>query len=251
MRVRLLLPMIGLLASAAVQAPLWAQAALSAAPVVPPFSALRPSPGPPADWESIELAPGKNPTEYQLIDDAGTVVLRARAQAAASALGYATNFDIRAAPVIEWRWKVSRLIASADNALAALEDAPARIVLEFDGDKTRLPWRERAFLGVARQLANRELPYATLMYIWAPRAPVGTLIANPRTRRVQMIVAASGREGLGRWHSLRRDVLADFRRAFGEEPGRMIAVGVLTDTDNTGEYAESWYGDIRFVDEPS
>jgi hypothetical protein len=36
-------------------------------------------------------------------------------------------------------------------------------------------------------------------------------------------------------------------RPFGEEPGRLLAVGVLTDTDNTGGHAEAWYGDIRFV----
>ena len=33
---------------------------------------------------------------------------------------------------------------------------------------------------------------------------------------------------------------------FGEEPGRMTEVGVLTDTDNTGASVEAWYGDIEF-----
>jgi hypothetical protein len=45
-------------------------------------------------------------------------------------------------------------------------------------------------------------------------------------------------------------VRADFRRAFGEEPGALLAVGVLTDTDNTDGHAEAWYGDIRFGPEP-
>jgi len=35
-------------------------------------------------------------------------------------------------------------------------------------------------------------------------------------------------------------------RAFGEEPGTLTAVGVLTDSDNTDGHAEAWYGDIRF-----
>jgi hypothetical protein len=250
MHVRPLLPMLVLLASAAGTQALRAQARLEAAPLVPPFSAQKSSLSPPPQWESIQITPGKTPTEYRLVSDAGTVVLRARAQAAASGLGYTTDFDIRAAPVIEWRWKVSRLIANADNAVAAREDSPARIVLEFDGDKTRLSLRERAFFLLGQQLSGRDVPYATLMYIYALRAPVGTLIANPRTGRVQMIVASSGRDDIGRWQTLRRDVLADYRRAFGEEPGKLIAVGVLTDTDNTGEYAEAWYGDIRFDAEP-
>jgi hypothetical protein len=249
MRLRLLPPMVALLLAGLVPADARAQARLEAAPLVPPFSAQKSSPSPPPNWEPVQLLPGKTPTEYQLVSDGGTVVLRARASAAASGLGYVTDFDIRAAPVIEWRWKVSRLIANADNAIAAREDSPARIVLEFDGDRNRLALRDRAFFLLADRLSGRDLPYATLMYIWAPRAPVGTVIANPRTRRIQMIVAASGPADVGRWQAQRRNVPADFRRAFGEEPGRMIAVGVLTDTDNTGEYAETWYGDIRFVAE--
>ena len=89
------------------------------------------------------------------------------------------------------------------------------------------------------------------MYIWANHAPVGTVVANPHTRRVQMIVASSGATAVGTWqiaHARRpRD---DFRRAFGEEPGALLAVGVLTDTDNTGGHVDAWYGDIRFAPKP-
>jgi hypothetical protein len=62
-----------------------------------------------------------------------------------------------------------------------------------------------------------------------------------------MVVASSGAAGVGKWQSLSRNVLEDFRRAFGEEPGMLTDVGVLTDTDNTGGSAEAWYGDIRFA----
>ena len=36
------------------------------------------------------------------------------------------------------------------------------------------------------------------------------------------------------------------RRAFGEEPGRIVAVGVMTDADNTQESGRCVYGDISF-----
>ena len=63
---------------------------------------------------------------------------------------------------------------------------------------------------------------------------MGTIIPNPHTKRVQMVVASSGPAGVGKWQTLSRNVLEDFRRAFGEEPGMLTDVGVLTDTDNTG-----------------
>ena len=35
-------------------------------------------------------------------------------------------------------------------------------------------------------------------------------------------------------------------RAYGTEPGPVLAVSVMTDTDNTGEKAVGEYADIRF-----
>jgi hypothetical protein len=64
-----------------------------------------------------------------------------------------------------------------------------------------------------------------------------------------MIAVNSGSEGLGEWQELQRDVLADYRRLFGRKPGRVDAVAIMTDTDNTGQQATAWYGDIWFSDQ--
>jgi hypothetical protein len=203
--------------------------------------------GPLAPWTPVTIALGKRPTRYNLVGDAGATVLHAVSDNAASGLALPLHIDVHKAPIVSWRWKIAGLIPDADSTVASREDAPARIVFEFDGDKRKLTFVERTIYGISQHVAGRELPYATLMYIWANHAPVGTVIPNPRTRRVQMVVASSGAAGVGVWQSLTRDVRADFRRAFGEEPGALLAVGVLTDTDNTDGHAEAWYGDIRFT----
>ncbi len=228
-----------------------AQARIEAAPaLVTPFSSQKAGAPLPAAWQPVKIAAGKKPTQYQLVDDSGTVVLNAKADAAASGLGHDTRFDVRAAPFIEWRWKVAKLIDDADNSIAGKEDSPARIVLQFDGDRAKLPLRDRAFFALGDKVAGREVAYATLMYIWSNKAPVGAVIPNPNTSRVRMIVAASGPGGVGAWQNLRRNVLDDFRKAYGEDPGQLIGVGLLTDSDNTGASAEAWYGDINFVSAP-
>jgi len=56
--------------------------------------------------------------------------------------------------------------------------------------------------------------------------------------------------GVRAWNTLTRNVRDDYKRAFGEEPGAVTAIGVLTDTDNTGGTVESWYGDMRFSGQP-
>ncbi|MEO5763684.1 MAG: DUF3047 domain-containing protein [Casimicrobiaceae bacterium] len=218
----------------------------SAASPVTPFSAAKPGTAPPQGWSPVKINEQKKPTVYEFVDDQGATVLHATAEAAASLLGYKTTFDLDSAPILHWRWKISRLIESANNTVASKEDSPVRIVLEFEGDKSRLSLSDRSTIAAGRVLSGRELPYATLMYIWSNKEPVGKVVANPRSARVQMVVASSGAGGVGAWQTLSRSVVDDFKKAFNEDPGKLTGVAVLTDTDNTGESVEAWYGDISF-----
>ena len=52
---------------------------------------------------------------------------------------------------------------------------------------------------------------------------------------------------LGRWLDYRRDVRADFEQAFGEAPGALTAVGLMTDADNTRGRTRAWYGPMKFM----
>ena len=203
----------------------------------------------PEGWQPLKINDKKKATAYRLVTEEGRRVLHARAEASASGVYKTAGFSLGDRPVMGWSWKVSSLVQGADNSSAGREDSPARIVLAFEGDKQKLPRTDRAVLRLAHKLSGQNLPYATLMYIWSSEAPVDTLIANPHTRRIQMIVASSGAGGVGAWQALSRNVAADFRRAFNEEPGRLLAYGVLTDTDNTGASVEAWYGDIQFTRE--
>jgi hypothetical protein len=69
---------------------------------------------------------------------------------------------------------------------------------------------------------------------------------NPLIDRIRMLVVESGADRLGTWVSFRRDVLEDYRRAFGEEPDDIVAVGVLTNSDRTQMATNALYGDITF-----
>jgi len=40
-------------------------------------------------------------------------------------------------------------------------------------------------------------------------------------------------------------VRADFEQAFGEAPGELQALAIMTDSDNTQSRARAWYGEIR------
>jgi hypothetical protein len=61
-----------------------------------------------------------------------------------------------------------------------------------------------------------------------------------------MIVVESGETRLNQWVIEERNVYEDYKRAFGEEPPMISGVAIMTDTDNTGESAIAYYGDIFF-----
>jgi len=198
------------------------------------------------DWEPFKISDKKKATRYWLTEEGGRTVLHAVAEGSASGLTRPAAFRLAERPLAVWSWKVSRLVPGAENSKARYEDSPVRRVLAFDGDTGKLPRLDQAALYLSRKVFGREMPYATLMYVWSNKEPVGAVIENPHTRRVQMVVASSGAAGVGAWQKLQRDVAADFRRAFREEPGRVLYYGVMSDTDNTGESVEAWYGEIEF-----
>ncbi len=201
----------------------------------------------PPDWEKWILDPRKPPTRYTLEREDGRPVIHAVAVASVSALARKVLLDPRAYPLVRWRWKAERLIPHADELHAPRDDSPARLMIAFSGEPGRLDPAERAKLSLASALSKRDMPYATLMYIWSNEQPPGTLIANPRSSRVQMIVVERGAANLGRWMRYERDVVADYRRAFGEEPGLITLVGLMSDADDTGASASTYYGDIGFA----
>lgn len=215
-------------------------------PYVSSFSDSAPGAALPAGWEAWSLSQFKKPTQYRLVAQDGRTVIKASAQASASGLLHRLALDPRNYPLLEWRWKVTELIARADNTKKHAEDSPVRVVVSFDGNIEKLPLGDQLFFDNMRALTGKQMPYATLMYIWENRAAKDTVIPNPHTSRVKMIVAESGRDKLGRWQEVTRNVYEDFKRAFGEEPGRITFVGIMTDTDNTGANAYAYYGDIVF-----
>ena len=215
-------------------------------PYVKKFSDNLPGDAMPSGWRLWTLSRFKKATQYRLEDDAGRVVVKASAQASASGLVHPLKLDPRVYPLLQWQWKTTALIATADNTRQQAEDSPVRVVVSFDGDIDRLPLDDRMFFDNIRLLTGQELPYATLMYIWENRAPKGSVIPNRHTARIRMVVAESGRDKVGRWQEVTRNVYEDYRRVFGEEPGRITAIGIMTDTDNTGENVHAYYGDILF-----
>lgn len=175
-------------------------------------------------WQSKRFA-GK--THYALENINGKIVLRADSNAAASGLYREIKVDLGKTPILNWTWKVDNILVDNDEHTRAGDDYPARIYVVFSGGLAF--WRTRA-----------------INYVWSNMQPVGTSWPNAFTENAQMVAVESGPERVGQWVNMQRNVRADYKRLFGEEPGWVDAVAIMTDTDNTDAEATAWYGDIWF-----
>jgi hypothetical protein len=166
-------------------------------------------------------------TSYEIAVDEGRRALRAVSAGTASGLYREVAVDLNETPVLNWSWKIENILDGNDERTRAGDDYPARVYVVFSGGLRF--WRTRA-----------------INYVWSSHQPAGSEWPNAFTVNARMIAVDSGGDRRGEWVMHRRDVHADYRRLFRAEPGKVDAVAIMTDTDNTGQSAIAWYGDIWF-----
>lgn len=194
-------------------------------------------------WHKVAL-PGKKATLYAADIKDGRHAIRADADASASLWRRTVDIAPGRLNDVTWSWWVDGPIPDADLSDADRSDAPARVVFAFDGDRSTLSARTRMMFDLARAVSGEEPPYATLMYVHGQRHPVGTIVHSKRSDRIRKIVLDGDATTLRQWRHHRRNLAADFEQAFGEPPGRLIGIAIMTDTDNTQSKARAWYGPI-------
>lgn len=210
------------------------------------FSTMKPGAPVAEPFKPLGAANNVPRTRYTLVDDGGTTVLRADANASVLGLNRAMLVNPAEFPILRWRWKIANVLKASDIRTKRGDDYPARVYVMFDYPLEKLGFGDRTKLRLARTLYDPNLPAATLCYVWDGKAAAGTIAPSAFTDRVRLIVVESGTSRVNQWVDLERDVAADFRAAFGEAAPPITAVAVATDTDNTGEVATAFYGDILF-----
>jgi hypothetical protein len=196
-----------------------------------------------AEWHPV-LLPGKRPTTYRGEHKDGRAAVVARADASASMWRRHVVRGADAIGDVEFSWWGQAVPVNADVSQAEHDDAAARVIFSFAGDVGRLSARNQMLFDLARVLTGEAPPFATLVYVWDVNAPVGSVIVHPRTDRIRKIVVESGTSSLRAWRTYRRNLAADFRLAFGEAPGALEAMAMMTDGDNTQSQLVTWYGEI-------
>ncbi|HKZ07903.1 MAG TPA: DUF3047 domain-containing protein [Methylomirabilota bacterium] len=218
----------GLLA-AAVAVGVSAAAALAQGPTLPveDWSKIAVgSTGVPPGWQKQTWGDPKY--DFKIEADGNGRVLHMKSVKEGSTISKEVKFDIRQYPVLQWRWKAVTLPKGGDSRKKATDDQACQVYVTFP----RFP----------QQVRSR-----TIGYVWDTTAPAGTIAPSEKSGTVTYVIMRSGEAELGKWLTETRNVLEDYKKIYGQDPGEQVgAVSVASDSNDTDSSAECFVGEIFF-----
>jgi len=174
-----------------------------------------------AAWKRVDFS-GHNEMEV------AAQVLKVSSNHSASAYYYAFKEPVSAPFSLSWSWKVSRLLTTGDPLLKRNDDYAARVYVVFRVGP--LPWQIRS-----------------LNYVWTDHvAGRNGYWLNPYSRRSAMLPLNDSLVR-GRWQQHRVYPVADLQRIFGAHRAKLVAIAVMTDTDDSGQSVQASYKDLRYA----
>ena len=182
--------------------------------------------GIPPGWQGHNW--GNPKYDFTVIQDGNKRVLLLKSDNDSSSISKEIKVDAKQYPILEWRWKVMTLPPTGDARKAETDDEAAQIYVTFP----RFPTAVRSRI---------------IGYIWDSTEPVGASFPSAKVGTVHFIVVRSGSADLGKWITETRNVLEDFKKVYGEEPGENVGgVTISINSQNTNSRAESVFGEILF-----
>jgi hypothetical protein len=178
----------------------------------------------PPDWQ-VKVNHGK-PDVSVCPSDHGSC-LHLKSNKASFALERNVDIDPSEMPYITWKWKVGQLPDRGDFRHASTDDQAAQVLVAF---------------------ADRRV----ISYIWDTNAPKG---ASQMTGFIPLVhvfavVCESGGGDLNRWLAETRNFAADYQRAYGKPAPRVKALRIQINSQHTGTWAESYFGEVAFRSTP-
>ncbi|MGX9461895.1 DUF3047 domain-containing protein [Shewanella sp. A14] len=174
---------------------------------------------------------------YNIGEYKGRLALKALSHNAASGLVLKQQIDLSVTPYLNWSWLIEKTLPQLNERSKAGDDFVARIYVVIDGGF--LVWNT-----------------TSLNYVWSSNQDSGLVWDNAFAGSSVKMMSVRGQEAQkGQWYQEKRNVYQDLIEVFGDKGSEKAnrkayqyidIVAIMTDTDNSGKQAESYYGDIIF-----
>jgi hypothetical protein len=199
--------------------------------------------GSPKGWKTVTYF-NTSPTSYEVLKYRGRYVLKAEGIGTSSSLFKEVKAELKDYPIISWRWKISNVIRQAIETREDRNDSAARVMVVFQTRPEEMPLRYGLEYLVKKIMRENEPFGPRIEYIWGNRIEKGRIIDNPSVTHSKVIVLESGEKKANLWIGEKRNLLDDYRAAFGTDPEGILALGIQTDTDQSNEGVTAYYGEV-------
>ena len=139
---------------------------------------------------------------------------------------------------LSWKWRVSNTVDDSETVNKA-----GKVQLKGDDFAAKF--------GVS-MLKKGSSDLREIAYVWTRSIPEESVLVQEKRIlfwkfEYHRIVAESGEARTGEWVPEVRDLYADYKRIYpGEEPGRIVRVYLMSDSDNTGGAVTGSFANLTF-----
>lgn len=186
------------------------------------------------NWEPKEFS---GLSTYSIGEHKGRLALEALSDKSASGLVLKQRIDLALTPWLNWSWLIENQLLELDERSKSGDDFAARIYVVIDGG-FRI-WRTKS-----------------LSYVWSSNQDKDLVWDNAFAGSSVKMMSVRGRKSdVGKWYEEKRNVYQDLKQVFGDKGSEksnrkayqyIDVIAIMTDTDNSGKDAKSYYGDISF-----
>ncbi|HEV8306247.1 MAG TPA: DUF3047 domain-containing protein [Methylomirabilota bacterium] len=174
----------------------------------------------PEDWKPREE---RARDIYKVLEEGGVRFVRATAEGTGLQIGKEFDWDLKAHPVLAWKWRPQVFPTGADERESGKNDS---------------------VLGVYAVFPHTPVTVKAVKYVWSLAAPARATASASKGLTRMLVLRAGAPKGAG-WVGEAVNVAADYERLFGEAPKQPRGIALLTDADDTKSRAVGDYGAFR------
>lgn len=135
---------------------------------------------------------------------------------------------------LAWEWRVDEMMPPTDITVKGGDDRPLAVHVWFMKPRDQLSFLERLRADFIELWVGLPVHGRLLTYVWGGRGKTGDALPNPHVGDGSwMTVLRSGDARTGVWVPESRNLAADYRAAFGEEPPDRGIIALAADSEDT------------------
>jgi len=179
------------------------------------------------EFASLEKKKVKGETIWTLGSNEKGNYIKAEANAAGSGLGKKIKIDLKKTPFLNITWKVEKDLVGIDESSKKGHDYAARVF-------------------VIKKTGMTALSNKAINYVFSSNNNIGENWRSPYTKQSIDYILSTTKDNFNKWVTVKVNVKDHFKKFHNLDVNVLNGIALMSDTDNSGLSAVSYYQNIYF-----